>query len=405
MNLSPKTIVTNVLSTFKNAFESNSAKIHIGNPIVLGLAESNSSPVSIPEDKINCHTLISGTSAERDALLATILEQQISRGGAVLFLGDQNDSYLLDDIKRMAEESGRSADVLVVNPAKIEESNTYNFVLNGNSNDIADRLMKLMPEGDSEVGADFNKQLNGQALSVIIDALRRVNKPFSCLDLAALLTSYNQIENLEVEIQSQAPESNEAINLSIYIDQFRVVCVSDDDLAVNTIDSNKYGLSTSVIAGRIFTFGTGLFGQVFNSHSPEVILSKAISSNKIVYISIPSEKDLASTNLRDMVMGDIWSAVDSIHAMKFESKPKPAALIFFSRNDNGQSVLSNHYLSGIFEPARIANIGIVLIPSNDDSLSSVIGDKFSWTKINTKDNFCSVSFGGVEPIEIKSHLN
>ena len=66
---------------------------------------------------------------------------------------------------------------------------------------------------------------------------------------------------------------------------------------VSSIDMKRLKETFGGIGGRLFTFGTGKFGQVMNTYSPDVNLFEAVKQKKIIYVMLPTMgKDNAATN-------------------------------------------------------------------------------------------------------------
>ena len=82
------------------------------------------------------------------------------------------------------------------------------------------------------------------------------------------------------------------------------------------------------IAGRLHAFGTGTFGEVGSSYSPDVRLFDSMMSNKITYVSLPTMgKDESARNFAKMLLADLRSAI----ARASNTRSSPTWLIALSR--------------------------------------------------------------------------
>ncbi|MFX6803998.1 hypothetical protein ABTH20_21305, partial [Acinetobacter baumannii] len=65
----------------------------------------------------------------------------------------------------------------------------------------------------------------------------------------------------------------------------------------NMVDIKRMRETFGGIGGRMYMFGTGSFGKVLNTYTPEIDLFEAIKSNKIIYVALPTMgKNEAASN-------------------------------------------------------------------------------------------------------------
>lgn len=56
----------------------------------------------------------------------------------------------------------------------------------------------------------------------------------------------------------------------------------------NVVDIKRMKETFGGLAGRMYLFGTGKFGDVMNTYAPEIDLFEAIRAKKIIYVALPT---------------------------------------------------------------------------------------------------------------------
>lgn len=226
--------------------------------------------------------------------------QQIQRGGGLVVFDTTGRQDRLREIYRFASQNGRIDDILIFNPADPAASNTYNVVLRGEPTRVASRVVALLPSSESNPGAEYYRQEANHGITTVVAGLQAAELAYNTLDIAILLQSRDALLELETILKAVQPDHEATHNLS------RLAQVSDDSR-----QKQMYG----GIAGRLFMFGTGKFGQVMNSYTPDIDLFSAVRSNRIVYVSIPKMgADSASRGLVRMFATDLLDAAAAVHA-------------------------------------------------------------------------------------------
>ena len=155
-------------------------------------------------------------------------------------------------------------------------------------------------------------------------------------------------------------------------------------MAQGTIQVDKLKQTFGGIGGRLYTFGTGRFGQVMNSYEPDVVLYDAIRQNKIVYVALPTmHKDLSARNFGRMFIADARTAIGRIQKLPSRERPWPPFWFFC---DEAGSYVTDSF-SRILEQSRSANVFWCLATQtnanfraiSDELYEMVVGN--SWTKI------------------------
>jgi hypothetical protein len=344
--------------------------------MLVGYLADTGKPLILPYEDLMRHGFIVGQSGVGKTVLGRLLMfQQIINGGGLIFIDGKLNIEELETIHAYCAWAGRSHDLLVINPGEPDLSNTYNPILFGDPDEVAARVLSLIPSTENNPGADHYKQSANQGVATLIAALNRAKLSYNFIDLTILLMSQKALAYLE----NRVPPSPEKANLKLFLDQYRSVSRE----GISSIDIKRLKETFGGVGGRMFMFGTGKFGQVMNTYTPEVNLFEAIKRNKIVYVMLPTMgKDVAAQNFGKMVVGDLRTAISWVQRLPETEKPWPPYLCFF--DEAGSYV--NAAWSRMFEQARSAHI--CLLPAvqtlaNLESVSPelkemVIGN--TWTK-------------------------
>lgn len=332
--------------------------------LLLGYAIDTGDPIWGANDDLMRHIYIRGQSGVGKTVGASLMMfQQIQRGGGVLFMDGKIDADNLEMLYQMASWCGREHDLEVINAGDPSMSNTYNPILFGDPDEVAARIIGLVPSTESNAGADHYKQSGNQGITTLVGALQAAKVAYNFIDLTILLMSPKALNYLESLVPVHLPEARA---LSIFLDQYRT---GKDGV----IDMKKLKDIFGGLGGRLFTFGTGTFGQVMNTYNPDVQLYRSIRENKITYIALPTMgKDVAANNFGKMAVGDFRTAVSWIQGLSVNQRPWPPYMGFF---DEAGSYVSQTW-SRLFEQARSAHI--MLMPAvQTDANFAAISDELS----------------------------
>lgn len=371
--------------------------------LLLGYSTDDGSPLFISDDDLCRHGIIVGqTGMGKSVLGKTMMFQQIQRGGGLLFIDGKLDEDNIQDIYEYAAFCGRSHDVLVINPGRPDASNTYNPILYGDPDEIAARIISLIPSTTASAGADFYKQSSNLALVCFISALQEStpeqttawvaeckskNLPegyvdysrvtgvaFNFLDLALLTMNEGVLNLLMQRVQLSSPDSLTRKNLAIFLEQYAKEnsngAFNDAPVGSLQIDLKRLKETLGGIGARMHQFGSGKFGPVLNSYLPELKMYEAIRDGKIIYVALPTMgKDVAAQNLGKIAIADLRTAI-SWFQMNKQDRPKIPFLAFLDE----LSSYSTETLSIMFEQARSARISLWPAIQTDSGLTNISED-------------------------------
>lgn len=321
----------------------------------IGLTKDNHLPLDLPNSRATYHGLIIGGSGSGKTVVAEyMMYEQTIRGGGWLFIDAKLDSDQRDRLFHVAKMCGREDDFYIINTSDPALSHTYNPILQGDADEVASRLMALVPSTEGSPGADFYKQSAQNALQVIIGALKATGKVYHFGDLTVLLQSSKALAELESHlIAERGADDADARAFSIFLDQYR----SRNKDGVVQIDAKRMKETLGGMAARIAQFAQGGFGHIFNTYQPEIDLTKILKEGKMVYVMLPTmAKDAAALNLGKMILSDLRTAVSRLQEMKKYERPDPPFLAIL--DEMGSYVTGMPGIARLFEQGRSAGVSL-----------------------------------------------
>ena len=326
--------------------------------LLFGYTTDRGEPVFVDDESLMQHVFVIGQSGVGKTVAASLLMfQQIQRGGGVMFVDGKLDAKNIESVYHFCCWCGRTQDFVVINPGDPDQSNTYNPILNGDPDEVASRILLLIPSTDNNPGADHYKQEANQGLVTLISALQVAKWAYTMIDLSVLLTNGRALQDLEGKIINVAPKSEATKNYRLFLDKFRIPA-NDKNGQGGEIDVTKLKNTFGGVGGRLFVFGTGKFGQIMNTYTPDVEMYDAIRKNRVIYVALPTMgKNQAAQNFGKIVVGDMRTAVSWIQALPVEDRPDPPFLCFF---DEAGAYIGESW-PRIFEQARSARL--ILMPA------------------------------------------
>ena len=373
--------------------------------LLFGYTTDDGTPLIIWDEDLVRHGLIIGQTGKGKSVLGkTMMFQQIERGGGLLFCDGKLDVDNIQEIYEFAVYCGRGHDFLVINPGQPETSNSYNPILYGDPDEVASRILSLIPSQGISAEADHYKQSANLALVCFISALQESSPEevksylqeacrksssdmdeamtshvkgvaYNFLDLALLTMNEGVLTRLLIQVQKKSPDSMARKNLSIFLEQYAYEGNkrgSSQDMPEGTLQIDLQQLKKTLggIGSRMHQFGSGKFGQVLNSYSPDVKLYEAIRDGKIVYAALPTMgKDVAAQNLGKMLIADLRTAISWLQLNK-NDRPKIPFLAFMDE----MSSYSTDSLAVMFEQARSAQVALFPAIQTDSGLTNVSED-------------------------------
>lgn len=371
---------------YRSVFNTSSVKINSdqvpevppGGGMILGYTVDTGEPLVIPWDDWMRHCLVVGQSGVGKTVFGEwVLFQQIVNNGGILWNDGKLDPANLAKLDAMCAWVGRRGDLEVINPGDPSMTNTYNPILYGDPDEVSSRVLSLIPSSENNPATDYYRQAANQGVTTLVGAIQRAGMAYNFMDLTILLQNQRALSMLENVVPAN---SSEGKALKLFLDQYKQV----NKDGVVSIDLKRLKETFGGIGGRMYMFGTGNFGQVTNTYSPDINLFEDIRSGKIIYTMLPTMgKAEAASNFGKMTLGDFRSTIAKIQNLPKSELPWPPVINF---NDEFGSYATKA-ADRPFEQARSANIVMMVAIqtiANLDAISEelremVIGN--TWIKV------------------------
>jgi hypothetical protein len=320
--------------------------------MLVGFTADGGVPIRIPDWALTRHFMTGGmTGVGKTVSSILFMAQQIARGGGVLWIDGKLDPANILLFFHLAKWMGREADIRIINPGDPQKSNTYNFVLYGDADEVASRIMSTVPSTEGNAGADYYKQAANHGLTCLISTIKGLGMAYNCMDLAILLSNDKALLNLQKMVNSSPNLSPKIGRLfSLFLESL----TTRNNQGETTVDVKKLKDVFGGVAGRLFVYGVDKMGEITSSYSPDVRLFEDIRDNRLIYCALPTMgKLVAAQNFGKAMLGDLRSAVALIQSLPSEHRPNPP---FMTWMDEVQSYGSAKALDTQFQQNRSANI-------------------------------------------------
>ncbi|MBY0379958.1 MAG: type IV secretion system DNA-binding domain-containing protein [Burkholderiales bacterium] len=336
--------------------------------IGLGYTTDNGEYINVPYGVLLKHVLLLGsTGSGKTSFMKLMLWQNVVNGGGGIFIDGKMDYNDFQGFYDLCYAIGRHNDILVVSPGNPEKSNTYNPVINGDTQEIASRIISLLPQ---DARADFYRNEGFKTLVVLISAMKKLTDVFNMTDLSILMSNENAILYLETQLKEKYPNSVETLEFSLYLDGYR----ENGKLNFAKLKGNISGT-----ASKPFTFGLGDMANICNDYNPEVNLLECIKNNKIVYVMLPTmNKPDASKEFGKIFLSDFRTVVGWLQ-QDFTLRPKIPYLVIMDEAGG----YANENWDTLFQQCRSANISLIVSAQSVSNFDDVSNTFFNKIKENT----------------------
>jgi hypothetical protein len=321
---------------------------------LMGYCADSGLPVRISNQSMMRHFLAAGmTGVGKTVSAISLMMQQISKGGGVLWVDGKLDPQNMETFFHMAKWLGRESDVRIINPADPRLSNTYNFVLHGEPEEVASRILSTLPATGLSAGADYYKQAANQGLISVLGALKLSRLAYNCMDLAILLTHPKALRELDHRVSAWTPLKDPRLAA---FKLFLETCKTTPSNGASSLDAKKLKELFGGVAGRLFVFGSSQCGQVTQSYVPDIELFEDLKAGKLIYCALPTMgQQVSAQNFGKMVMGDLRTAIARLQARPQEERPEVPFLVWL---DEVASYANAATLSTPFQQSRSAHMSL-----------------------------------------------
>lgn len=325
--------------------------------ILLGYRTDTGKPVYLDEDSVSRHVLSQGGSGYgKTALTKLVALQRMAIGGGFLYVDAKRDQKDVDELYQFAVLTGRVQDMIVVDPGNPSQSHTYNPIADGDEDEIADRILTWIPASTTSPGADHYRQSARQGIATLVGALKALGLAYNFIDLAILIQNQKALQELEDRMRKALPFHPATKNLSLFLEGYKGgFGMADHSQGLQSqINMKRLKETFGGVAGRLHQFGTGRFGAVVNSYSPEFRMFDAIRDNKIVIIRLPRlGKPEAAEAFMKMALADFRTAMAWFQE-RVADRPSPRFLCLM--DEFGAYALSN--MDQPFEMGRTSGLSL-----------------------------------------------
>lgn len=347
--------------------------------ILIGYTTDNGIPIGLYHEIMTRHISIVGQSGTGKSVFnRALLFQHALTGGGFLHIDGKNDDGDFQKLYSLMKSIGREDDVYLLDFDNPAISNTYNPILYGDPDEIATRIVSLIPFSEGSPGADHYRSEATIALTTFVAALQTAKLSYSMIDLCLLLLSDKAL----MELDERLTQIDELAEATINFKSFLSKCIKKGKIDTIYLKSMFGG-----VGGRIFQLGTGKFGQITSTYNPDVRLFDIITQNKILWVKLPTlGKTEAANAFGKILVSDLRTAVSWILKLPDSKKPNP---LFIGSMDEAGSYVNDSW-GRLFEQARSARI--VMMPAvqthanytkvSDELLSIVEGN--TWNKVYFK---------------------
>lgn len=318
-----------VVNSPKNKYMMNlglEVKEHLGDALKSNIPE-NHTGVSLLRDaeKIKRMGVVLGKAGSGKTVLLRGMLEECLKVGAGAFIIDAKGT--IDEIKRflgLIYMYGREDDLLLVNFTNLNNTNTINFLSYGDALLLKEILIVLASASDEkwkQVDDDFITNLlkllvykrDKEGLVLTIKVLRDYLVLNKLVDEAF---KYRLVRDKNVE------DFNRYVFTKVELSYTDIIEANNDKVkefhktalenAKNTDLQGVYeaGLSANNWGGVLTTLGSD-YGAIFNVEYPDIDLLKAIQTNKIILVSLPTMKsEDTAKKLGKLLLGIIKSVAD-----------------------------------------------------------------------------------------------
>ncbi|MNR71445.1 hypothetical protein D3C71_20710 [compost metagenome] len=217
--------------------------------------------------------LIDGDLQDCFSMQALLVSQQISAGGSVLLLDDSGTTTAGEHMLRTATRGGRAQDFVELNFSQPERSHRYSPIADGSAQQVAAKLLRLLPLHSASPGAAYYVEQAGELLMQVLAVL---GASPSLGHLVEVLTDLSKLERV--------CERPDAQSLRQLINAFR-------SPKTGAIDVARYkGTYGGILARLALLLGSG-GKNLLDTTNPDIRVSLLRQRNQLVYMPLAASRE------------------------------------------------------------------------------------------------------------------
>jgi type IV secretory pathway TraG/TraD family ATPase VirD4 len=338
------------------------------NSTLLGY-EDNGKPVFWTDDQRRMQTNVPGQSGSgKSTLLYNVLEQDIRRGKAVVFLDGKGEKDFVIKLMAAAIAAGRADDIRLIDPTHPDKSHKYNpfYAPNGKMSERVGIVFDSLPASDAK--DQFFAEYQGSFLSSLCNILSYTGRilTFQSVYAAAMQPNYvlETIQNLHDSVMNDPnlkPFAKEAFEADAV------------NLRTKYGDEKWQGLIQGLL-NSIKPFISEELSEITNATENLVTLDEVVEKNLILLVTMNIPKDSTNTViLGKMILRDLQSVI----ASRYEPYKMNQKHSFVSVVLDEFGLFSYKDFSNIIHTARAANVAFIFSFQNVNQLAAHVGETFA----------------------------
>jgi hypothetical protein len=272
-------------------------------------------PIIFKDTQFLVHQFIVGTTgAGKTTFLINILKQILTLGGGCMAVDGKGDQTVYEAFYNTAIDCGREDDFLVINFNVPTESNTFNPLLKGDTDEISDIIGNMLDTGgDNAFWAGRALTMMKGVLSVTIPLrdqgllytpqkekinIYTLGDLVKWIDLTNLKDLYftikdaNELGYLDIDCFTQEEKDKyEPISLdrlesylsSVYVD------LHSQNAKISESSAKQHG-NSFLMWNEALDMLSGRFGAIFDTANPTIDMEDIVTNGRILYVLLPSLK-------------------------------------------------------------------------------------------------------------------
>lgn len=256
-------------------------------------------PLMLPVKDLLRHTLLIGTTGcGKTTTIRTMAESVMKMGGGFCFIdgkADTLDTYAI--LYEIVKKTDREEDLLVLNFLNPQQSHTFNFLLYGEADFLAEIITGFMQDsqGDNAYWQGKAKILMKTILACLV--YKRDNKekfPGFGISISEIrkyfsihsLTEMAKDENLPLYDDLSKPIKQRLINYLNELGPWQEIGGQRPSPAANEV-IRQHGFYVQQW-GEPFDLLSGVFGRIFDDQNPDIDINDVVINSRILVVLLPS---------------------------------------------------------------------------------------------------------------------
>lgn len=310
---------------------------------LVGFELDSGAPIWVTDDELCSHGCVfAKTGVGKTLWLEGLMFQQMARGRAsgFTFIDAKRDPGVLADIIMMALITGRSEDLIVIDP--FDPVCSYNFVFTTQRADVKARKVLrcgLPPTSDASTTKHYDR-LAADAVYRVVRAMESFGLAWSVRDIAVALSAFNFAYPRLRELLHEQGAKQAMVELGHLASSYRT--------AKGSLDSARLTDNLRGIASELHSISNSEAGEMFCTPRADLSLTDAIRRGKLIYYMLPRlEEAESAARMVKVFREDLEVSIGEITSSRYHRLEDPHMVII----DEGASTFGPTW-ANLFELAR-----------------------------------------------------